>query len=666
MRTRAWFLILVTLVFACSDDDVFVADAPPGQPDAGPDAHPPLPDEDGDTIADVHEGRDTAFDTDGDDTPDYLDLDSDDDGIPDALEAGDADTVTPPVDSDGDSLPDFRDRDSDNDGLADSVEDADHDGVLDDGETDPTVEDTDGDGVSDLVESVAGTDPRNPDDNPAAHGNFVFLVPYQGDPAPLQDRVRFRTSIRQVDMYFLEDVSQSMGDELLSIRTNLVTMTAELTCDPGEPGVCPADCPATCDNGTCDPAENPHNCPQDCLGGCGDGVCIGNEDQTTCASDCPLSCGDGVCAATETPLTCPSDCTGTCGDGICHAGEQPAITGCIPDLWTGNGAFGTSSSAAACTGGGECDATGAGFVYENLASMQEDSSATAATLPSNCWGTGCWEPGLAALFYTVTGWGSASATAEGYTMPPLAVPEPTACPAGHRGYPCFRPESLPIILLIGDEPFSQCYLPDGASLGTCASGNSTPMTTRKFDTVSGAALDIGARVIGVYGSGAGDELIGDMQELAYETGTITSAGDPLVYSGSGSAAADAIAEGIRTLTATLPLDMSAFFFDDAADTVDTAASFYDHLEVYLPGTAECVAWPSTLDWDGDGFQEMFQNVTVGTPVCWTLMVKENTTVPATTEVQIFRATVRLVGDGATTLDTRVVYFVVPPELSVVP
>ena len=90
----------------------------------------------------------TPIDTDGDGVPDYLDIDSDDDGILDNVEAqttadfipvctndsdgnglddhyenhpGSGEGLTP-VDTDGDTHPDFRDIDSDNDGILDNVE----------------------------------------------------------------------------------------------------------------------------------------------------------------------------------------------------------------------------------------------------------------------------------------------------------------------------------------------------------------------------------------------------------------------------------------------------------------------------------------------------------------------------------------------------------------
>ncbi len=121
---------------------------------------------DGDGVAD------NPVDTDGDNIPDFQDLDSDNDGLNDIVEAGNPDengdgqiddptdsdgdgladsvdpdnggTLTTPVDADGDNAPDFRDLDSDNDGINDIIE-----GGLDDPEGDGVVNgpDNDGDGI---------------------------------------------------------------------------------------------------------------------------------------------------------------------------------------------------------------------------------------------------------------------------------------------------------------------------------------------------------------------------------------------------------------------------------------------------------------------------------------------------------------------------------------
>ncbi len=172
--------------------------------------------------ADNSEGT-TPINTDTTGGPDYLDIDADDDGIPDNVEAqptaayvapADAfnasgvDTNYPnglrPEDTDTDTTPDYLDTDSDNDAIDDVVEagqgtmvdplaDADNDGLNDafddtagndvnndldtgaiatDNDDIPTttevdfreVADSDGDGVLDTTEVEDGTDPNNPCD----------------------------------------------------------------------------------------------------------------------------------------------------------------------------------------------------------------------------------------------------------------------------------------------------------------------------------------------------------------------------------------------------------------------------------------------------------------------------------------------------------------------
>jgi MYXO-CTERM domain-containing protein len=128
-------------------------------------------DTDGDTISDLDETDGGTFprDTDGDEIIDALDTDSDEDGVPDAVEAGDDDPATPPVDSDDDDLPDYRDPDSDDDAILDGDDNcrtvangsqADFDG---DRIGDACDDDDDNDGISDVDEEAAGTNPSSED-----------------------------------------------------------------------------------------------------------------------------------------------------------------------------------------------------------------------------------------------------------------------------------------------------------------------------------------------------------------------------------------------------------------------------------------------------------------------------------------------------------------------
>jgi len=102
-----------------------------GQPEAVPSGVDA--DEDGlDDAFDIDQGGigATGQDRDDDDRPDYIDQDSDGDGIADRVECA---NPTACADSDGDGAPDFLDTDSDDDGIPDATEghDADGDGVPD-------------------------------------------------------------------------------------------------------------------------------------------------------------------------------------------------------------------------------------------------------------------------------------------------------------------------------------------------------------------------------------------------------------------------------------------------------------------------------------------------------------------------------------------------------
>lgn len=100
------------------------------------------------------DNTDDNFDSDLDGAPDALDLDSDDDGILDAIENLPA-TGGFPEDTDGDGTDDYLDSDSDEDGVSDLIEanDIDFNGVVD---VTLAGTDSDGDGIDDNIDTVDG------------------------------------------------------------------------------------------------------------------------------------------------------------------------------------------------------------------------------------------------------------------------------------------------------------------------------------------------------------------------------------------------------------------------------------------------------------------------------------------------------------------------------
>jgi hypothetical protein len=83
---------------------------------------------------------------------------------------------------------------------------------------------------------------------------------------------------------------------------------------------------------------------------------------------------------------------------------------------------------------------------------------------------------------------------------------------------------------------------------------------------------------------------------------------------------------------------------------------------YLFPLFPCTTGLTTGDGNGDGHQDCFPTVFPGTGVCWDIVAKSNITVPSTEDAQIFRATIDVIGDGHTPLDTRDVFFLVPPVI----
>lgn len=243
-HTRAW--LAGALLLGCSSepartgftstgdagsDGSLVVDVITDGPNA--DVPPACMDMDRDGISDAIEGRAEGRDTDMDGTPDYLDTDSDGDGYFDQNEArrsypGFADMARPaPACRDpgdncdfdmGDTTPNFRDLDSDNDGLTD------HEELL--ARTNPCNGDTDGDGASDLIEAAAMSDGRDSISRPAANSLYVILPYHPPDMPGMHERreFTFSTRIRQADVFFLVDNSGSMSGTITNIRTNFSTM----------------------------------------------------------------------------------------------------------------------------------------------------------------------------------------------------------------------------------------------------------------------------------------------------------------------------------------------------------------------------------------------------------------------------------------------------------
>ncbi len=529
-----------------------------GDSDADADSDPPcetMVDSDNDGISDFHEGGpDADFDLDG--IPNYLDDDSDGDGLLDREEAGDDDICTPPYDHDGDDWADALDRDADNDGLSDGEE------VTIYG-TDPLNPDSDGDSFTDLAEVAAGTDPNDPISGIPPEDFFVVL-PY-GDP-PVQRELLFSTDIDIADVFFLVDTTGSMGDTINDVATSLSSVIV--------PGIREA-------------IENAW-------------IGVGRFE------DFPVA-----------PY----------GSTSSHFG------GSVPGLPTDDVPF---------------------FLHTvvrdpqtELAQIQQ-SVEYLRTIGGGYDGP---ESHVEGLYQTATGEGFPA-----FGLPAQRCPERPDEPELSRGYPCFRPGALPIVVLITDAPMH-----NGPG-GYDPYNDTVPGRGHTIDQATEALNAIGARVIGVASdvmAGWDTEVVPHLEHVARATGTVNSSGAPLVYQSGAAVTADVV-DAIAELAGNTPQDVSTIT-EDLPDWDEYLARGEPEIDAtrMIKSITPLRANPESGLLGGMN-ETSFLGVIPGTSVTFQVEFM-NDVVPPRETSRIYEALIIVIGNGVARLDVRHVYIVVPPE-----
>lgn len=645
---------VLLLALGCGADDAAAVASPTG-------------DDDHDTITNGMEGSADERNSDGDAYPDYLDLDSDADGIADATEAGDADPATAPLDSDGDGKPDYLDTDSDDDGISDTDELDTEFHVVDtdgDGEPDQLDDDSDGDTIADLDET-------NADRNGNGEPNFRDLDS-DGDGIP--------DAIEAGDAEVATKPVDTDGDgapDFLDLDSDgdFVPDAAEDpngngVVDPGESSPTSAD---TDGDGTpdiveiiagSDPNDPSVNIPP------GDFYFVLPYQGP--GAEGPLDFSTGIRSA---DIFMSMDTTGSFQEEITAvqtALDQtivPGIDAVIPkDPPKSDGAafgVGRFEDLPHQPFGLEGDKP-----YELLQAVTQDIpsiSAALAALGPAAGGLDTPEAGLEALYQ----WGT------GIGMPDFGY-LPFA-PPGIGGVG-FRKDALPIIVQITD---ARSHAPaDYAALTSSAHGR---------DAVVAALTAIGARVIGIdslENQGTPDDPRAYLEDLAIATKAVippdgatgkclTGVGgsprDPVVVNnvavcpvvfdvlpdgtGLGSLIVDAVAQlatqgvlDISTKTIGQPKGLLGEKITPGFDTAD-----------FIKSVTPVPPPPAGATIQGD----VFLHVTPGSTVTF-LVSGFNDFQPATTKDQLFACDVDVVGDGITVLDVHKVYIIVPREIPDVP
>ena len=561
-------------------------------------------------------------DLDGDGIPDFADTDDDGDLISDRDEIGDA---AAPTDTDGDGMPDYRDTDSDGDTIGDI-----HEGTFD----------TDGDGTLDRHDLDSDDDTWT--DAEEAGDADINTPPIDTDGDLVPD---FRDADADGD-----GLSDERERALGTSPTNPDT-DGDGVSDLVEISACPEG-DASCAMDATDPTSNPR--------ARGDFVFAEPYMMP------PMPMRDTLDFATDIRVADVYfliDTTGSMGGAITNVrsslstpgtGIIDQVRGSIPDAWFGVGDFKDYN---ACSYG-----SGTDYAYRHAQDMSMDAMAsqTAVNGLSASGGFDGPESHVPALWATATGMGLAGrATSAG------PIPARSGCPAGTFGYPCFRSGAVPIVVMITDvdmhnDPMGNDAYESSSCTGGFGGGSPIGATPPTFAEAVTAATMNRVRVIGVAVNGGG---MGDLQTLATMTGAVDGTGSPLVSSAPSGSVSSSVVNAIQTLAMSTRFDISVNFEDDPSDAVETFAAFVDHIEANVAGDASrgCDPRPAD-DTDGDGFPDTFRSVTAGERVCFDIIVKQNDTVMPTTDPQLFRATLRVLGDGFTELDSRDVFFLVPPEI----
>ena len=258
------------------------------------------------------------------------------------------------------------------------------------------------------------------------------------------------------------------------------------------------------------------------------------------------------------------------------------------------------------------------------------------------------ESQVEALYQTATGEGGSFSYSGGgnFNLARKSCPSIPDEPAPRRGYPCFRPGALPIVILVSDVSWH-----NGPSREDTYSGISPPPHT--FAQAVTALNTIGARFIGVAVDGGGRSM---MVQVATQTGTVDGSGTPLVYDAPGGSVSDSIVEGIGALTGGVKQDVTTRTENVAGNPDDFNATEFIKAIVPIEGYSAGVP--------GVGYDSKddiaFYGVVPGTQVEFNVRFFNDVRPPAAA-AQIFQAKIIVVGNGVADLDSRNVYIIVPPD-----
>lgn len=293
-------------------------------------------------------------------------------------------------------------------------------------------------------------------------------------------------------------------------------------------------------------------------------------------------------------------------------------------------------------------------------------------LEAHCGGDGP-ESQMSSMFHMLTGneltWAGGSV--------PKHIP-----PAGTWGGVDFRPGSVPVVVLITDINWhtEAEYTGAGVVGGTIATMTDAfiKSNTRFVDVTSGSetqADTLSDATKSAVPSGAFGAVCPAGQCPTNASGGCRAATGPgglcrlnFRHSG-GSGVSTSIVKAIQAISVGSQYDVTAVPSNDPMNAVGEdgkvvdATLFIRALRAMDEGDPKSMCPPhAAKDTNGDKINDTFTAVVVGTPVCFEVLPKMNTTVKPKSSAQFFNAFIDVLGmPGSVKLDQRKVLFLVPPR-----
>ncbi|MBW2264438.1 MAG: hypothetical protein JRG91_20930 [Deltaproteobacteria bacterium] len=324
----------------------------------------------------------------------------------------------------------------------------------------------------------------------------------------------------------------------------------------------------------------------------------------------------------------------------------PGIRAEIADAWFGLAAFQD------CGGGGGCPNKMA--MLQAMTGTTSDVVSALGTMTSYCGGR---EP------YPQILYASASGDVAAYSSWTGVHPTSWTCtPPGSIGWPCFRPEAVPIFIQIGDEQWDN-------AIDMCTPAGSHSQAIDAINAIEGKYIGVNTGADPTWSS------YDDMVIVATGTGSVDSTtGDPLVFdiSSDVTTLGTQVVDAVSSVATAVAIRVDAIAHDDPSDMTDAVATFIDRIETNTSGASiwdpimeemrTCTSGLSVGTPGTDPTVDYFTLVDPGVSVCFDIIPERNTTIPASTIPLLFAATIEVIGDEHTPLDERTIYFIIPPEI----